>query len=40
MGVYAQTAENSVTLTDHVESPEADAVVLFMADPAVFGKHP
>ena len=35
LGVYAQTAANSVTLTDHVESPGTDAVVVFMADPAV-----
>ncbi len=34
-GVYAQTAENSVTLTYHLEYPGADDVVLFMADPAV-----
>ncbi len=35
MGVYAQTAENSVTLTDHLACPGADAVALFMADPTV-----
>jgi len=35
MGVYAQTAENSVPLADHVACPGADAVVLFMADRSV-----
>ncbi len=33
----AQTAEHSVTFTDHIKSPGADAVVLFMAEPAVSG---
>jgi len=37
MGVYAQTAENSVTLRHDVECAGVDAVALLVAHPALSG---
>ncbi len=37
LGVYAQTAENSVTLRHDVECAGVDAVALLVAHPALSG---